>query len=354
VRALLENEPRRVDVPADTVVVVNAGGSGFYRVHYDERSLPALVRAFARLDTLEQVNLISDAWAALVAGRSALGEFLVLAEAVPGAGDPDVWAPVIGALGFLDHVVEDATRPTLAAYTRALVGPAFSALGWERRPDDGERVATLRGTLLATLGTVGADDEVRRTCLARHAAFLSGGATLDPDLVPAVVAVTAAAGGEVEFDAFLARHRKPANPQEEVRYLYALAGFEQPQLAERAFTIAVTEARTQNGPFLVHGLLAQRANGPQMWRLLRDQWDELQARFPSNIFPRMLDSVKLLCRDPALGGEVRDFLSAHPLPSGQRTVDQVVERLGVNMALAGRLADKTAGELSAGIDRLPG
>jgi hypothetical protein len=66
----------------------------------------------------------------------------------------------------------------------------------------------------------------------------------------------------------------------------------------------------------------------------------------------MLDGVKVLCRDPALGTEVRDFLRHHPISSGQRTVDQIVERLGVNMALARRLADKAAGELSAGVDRL--
>ena len=351
-RALLAGQPVSVPVPPGVAAVVNAGGAGFYRVQYDEQSLRLLAGAFAGLETLEQFNLLSDAWAAVLAGRTGLGDFLAVAEPVRLVTDPDVWAPVIGALGFLDHVVDDGTRPLLAAYTRALLGPAFGALGWERRPEDGERTATLRGTLLGTLGTVGLDDEVRRACSQRHAAFLAGGQPIDPDLLPAVVAVTAAAGGPAEFDAFLARHHRAANPQEEIRYLYALAGFEQPELAARAFTIAVEEARTQNGPFLVHGLLAHRVNGPPTWKRVRAQWDELVARFPSNIFPRMLDSVKLLCRDAALGTEVRDFLADHPIPSGQRTVDQVVERLGVNMALAARLADKAGGELSAGIDRL--
>jgi len=137
-----------------------------------------------------------------------------------------------------------------------------------------------------------------------------------------------------------------------MRYLYALASFTDPSLGARAFELALTEVRSQDAPFVIQLLLANRANGPATWARVVDHWDELVSRIPANIFPRMLDSVKLLCRDPVLGNEVRDFLSSHPVPSGQRTVDQVVERLGVNMTLAAHLADKTAGELSAGIDRL--
>jgi hypothetical protein len=351
-RVLLSNEPLSVDLAGDAPVVVNAGGAGFYRVQYDEHGLRALAKTFETLDTLEQFNLLSDAWASVVAGRTGLGDFLVVAEAVQGETDPDVWAPVAGALRFLDHVVDDGTRSQLAAYTRALVGPAFAALGWHRRPHDSERLATLRGTLLGMLGTVGHDPDVRRQCCELHAAWLSDGEALDPDLTSAIVAVTAAAGGAAEFDAFLARHREPANPQEEVRYLYALAGFEQPALAERAFVLALDEARTQNGPYLIQGLLAQRANGPATWTRLRDRWEEVVERFPATMVPRMLDSVKLLCRDAALANEVRDFLGGHPVPAGQRTVEQIVERLGVNVALAARLCDKAAGELSTGVDRL--
>ncbi|MHB8682001.1 MAG: M1 family metallopeptidase [Acidimicrobiales bacterium] len=348
-RVLLDDEPALL---GDGTVVVNAGGSGFYRVHYDAGAIRRLADSLEDLETLECFNLLGDTWAAVVAGRGALGDFLTLAEAVRGETDPDIWAQVTGALAFLDHVVEDGVRPLLATYTRALVGPAFGALGWEGRPGDDERVATLRAQLLRTLGTVGADEDVRRACHERHAAMLGGGPALDPDLAPAIVEVVAVSGDEADFDAFLARHRHPPTPQEEVRYLYALAGFPQPELATRAWEIATTEARTQNGPFVLQLLLANRQSGPATWARLRGQWDDLQTRFPANIFPRMLETLRLLCRDESLGREVREFLAAHPVPMGQRTIDQIVERLGVNMALAGRLRDKLGGELSAGIDRL--
>ncbi len=94
-RALLGPEPLSWPAPpADKAVVVNAGGSGFYRVQYDEGGRHQLADAFGSLATLERFNLLSDAWAAVVAARTGLGDFLLIAEAARyeldrrvGAGD---------------------------------------------------------------------------------------------------------------------------------------------------------------------------------------------------------------------------------------------------------------------------
>jgi hypothetical protein len=64
--------------------------------------------------------------------------------------------------------------------------------------------------------------------------------------------------------------------------------------------------------------------------------------------------VRLLCRDGELVGTVRAFLAAHPVPAGQRTVDQAVERQQVNHALAARIGPDLGRELEAGVDRLAG
>ena len=351
-RLLLEEGSATVPAPGPGAVVVNAGGSGFYRVQYDEASRQRLLGALDQLDTLERYNLVSDAWAALVAGRVAVDDFLELAEALRDEDEPELWRPVTGALGLFDHVADDEDRPKVAGYTRTLLRHMVEVLGWDRRPDDGERTATLRADLLRAMGTVGADPDVRQKALGAHAAFLSGDAVLDPDLAPAVVAVAARAGGPAEFEAFLARHRQPATPQEGVRYLMALAGFEDPALGERAYEIATTEARTQDGPFLVQLLLSSRAHGPSTWARLTSDWDRLAGRFPPTMFVRMLDGVKMLCRDGALASEVAAFVAAHPLPTGGRTVDQALERQRVNLALAGRLAPALASSLAAGVDRL--
>ncbi len=143
-------------------------------------------------------------------------------------------------------------------------------------------------------------------------------------------------GGEPEFDAFLARYRSPANPQEENRYLYALASFNQIDLAMRTFDLAMTEVRTQNAPFVLQLLVANRTTGPTVWHRITEEWDELVAKFPSNILPRMLDGIRGLCNPPELAEQVTAFVESHPLPTGGRTVEQILERLAVNVTFGQR------------------
>ncbi|HXQ43114.1 MAG TPA: M1 family metallopeptidase [Acidimicrobiales bacterium] len=355
-RVLLGTDPATVALDQksdDDVAVVNAGASGYYRVRYPAAHLGRLAGRLGTLDASERFMILGDTWSAVVAGRAELEDFLRLAEALDDEVDPDVWGHVSGALRFLDHTVDDATRPVLAAYTRALMAAPFSRLGWQAPAGEDERTATLRAQLLGMLGTVGQDGAVRSRCAALHADAVAGGADLDPDLASTIVTVAATAGGPAEFDTFLELYRHPATPQAESRYLYSLTAFRDPALAARVFEMARTEVRTQNAPFVVQQLLAHRDHGPTTWRRVRQDWDDLMARFPANIVPRMLDGVRLLCRDPALADDVRTFIGTHPVPSGQRTVDQIVERLGVNEAFVARLG-KAATVLSAAIDRRSG
>ena len=50
----------------------------------------------------------------------------------------------------------------------------------------------------------------------------------------------------------------------------------------------------------------------------------------------MVDGVSALWRPPALAAEVHAFFADHPLRSGQRTLQQTLERLDVNQAFAAR------------------
>jgi hypothetical protein len=123
-------------------------------------------------------------------------------------------------------------------------------------------------------------------------------------------------------------------------------------LAARAFELALTEVRTQNAPFVIQLLLASRDNGPATWQRVREHWDDLVTRIPSNIVPRMLGGVTSLCRDPHLADEVTRFVRDHPLPVGGRTVDQTLERLGINVSFAASLRETAVPVLSAGRRRL--
>ena len=157
-------------------LLLNARGSGYYRVRYPVTHLERLANVMSSLDPLERFNLIGDTWAAVVGDRSSLEGFLVLVEALGEDTDPEVWAEVTSVMSFLDHLVDDRTRPQLAAYTKALIGPLLQRLGWEATHDEDVRTAGLRSQVVGTLGVVGNDPEVRARCAELHMSHFSGDA----------------------------------------------------------------------------------------------------------------------------------------------------------------------------------
>ena len=249
-------------------------------------------------------------------------------------GDPSVWSVVFGALGLMDRVVPDADRPVLATGVRSLLGPLVARLGWDPAATDDERTPSLRAGALALLGTIGDDSDVRAEAGRRFAG--SEGVPLQGDTATAILAIVAAKGGTQEYESFLARYRSPSTPQEEDRYLNALAGFGDPDLAARTFELAMTDVRSQDAPFLIRLLLWNREAGPATWRRVTEAWDQFPAKFPTSTLPRMLDGARGLCTTPELAAEVTSFIESHPLAAGGRTVEQIVERLAMHVAFARR------------------
>ena len=332
-RVLLTDERTALDVRGDWVVL-NDGGHGFYRVRYPTEMVDALI-AEAGLQPLERFNLVSDAWATTLAGQSPLRDFVALIRQLAGEDDPDVWAAILGPLHLVDRVVPDEDRPAFERFVRDLVGPAFGRVGWTGAADEDDRTGSLRATLVGALGTLGGDADVHAEAARLHAAYLRDRSAVDPDLVAPIVGILARNGGEGEYTEFLHRHRNPATPQEEVRYLYALAELRHPGLVRRTLDMALTDVRVQNAPFLIGQVMANRVGGPAAWEFVKEQWDAISERFPSKLIPRMLESITALV-EPDLAGDVHGFLAAHPLTSGEKLVEQAEERLDVNIAFRQR------------------
>jgi puromycin-sensitive aminopeptidase len=333
--------------------LVNAGGSGYYRVSYPTAMIERLSGAMGSLSPLERYNLVSDSWAAALSGQAPLSDLLRLARALVDSaeGDPSVWSVVLGALGLFDRVIPDGDRPVLALAVRTLLGPLARDLGWDPRDDDDERTPSLRSSVLRILGTIGDDAEINAEANRRFADAVR--TPLHPDTESAILDIVAAKGGVAEFEAFLTRYRSPATPQEENRYLYALASFADPELAARTFDLALSEVRTQNAPFVLQSLVANRITGPAAWQRITEEWDTLVARFPSNILPRMLDGVRGLCAPPELADRVTEFVTTHPLAAGGRTVEQILERLSVNVDFGAREGAALAATLTASMGLAP-
>ena len=334
--ALLEKPSDVLDRPAPNGAVVNAGGHGFYRVAYAPELLQALRDHLQELAPIERALLLDDTWAAVLAGRVSAADHLELARGYQGETDRTVWTTLAAGLAALDRLLDGEDRERFQAVVRELVRPTFERLGWAPRDGEDELTRQLRGTIIVTLGTLGADPEVRAEARALHSAYLAEPSSIDANVAAAVVTVVASVGSAADHDLFWDRYRTSQSPQESLRYLYALSSFPDPALARKTLDLTLTnEIRSQNAPSSVLLLLANRDVNRVAWEFVRDEWDRLNERFPDNAIPRMLQGITTLST-PELAAEVEAFVTAHPVPHGQRTVDQHLERLRVNVALRRR------------------
>ena len=157
---LLRSQPIRVP-EGSGMLVLNVGGSGVYRVRYEDELLEGILAGFDRLEPLERFRLVADTWACTLSGSAPLEQFLALTRRLAGENDPSVWTIVAGALGLLDLAVADEDRPALETFVQSLLGPELERVGWDRRQDDDGEAARRRAVLIGTLGTIGADPSVR-------------------------------------------------------------------------------------------------------------------------------------------------------------------------------------------------
>ena len=65
-------------------------------------------------------------------------------------------------------------------------------------------------------------------------------------------------------------------------------------------------------------------------------------KFPQNSIPRMVGGIRSLST-PVIAEEIRDFFAQHPIPQGQLTLEQHLEKMTVNVALRAREGSRIGG-----------
>ena len=347
-KVLLEGDQHDVEVIEPVQwVVANTEGTGFYRVAYAQPLLDGLLeRAQDELSPIERYGLVDDSWAAVLADRRRAVDHLDLVTRLGDEVDLSVWQRIIGTLTSLEHLLDDAgARQVLQAEVAALVRPTLDRLGDAPADGEGDRTRQLRGVLFSALGGLAADPAARLRARELHDRATAEPGSVDPAMAAAAVAVIAASGGAAEFDEFLSRSRTADTPQEQLRYLGALADFDDVDLVDRLAAMAVTdEVRTQDAPYLLRRALHNRDHGAHVWFFVQAEWERINERFPSNSIARMLEGVRSLSR-PEAAQAVFAFFETHVVPQGDKLVAQHLERLEVNVALRAREADALASHL---------
>jgi puromycin-sensitive aminopeptidase len=327
-------------------VVVNAGGTGCYRVTYSGKLAAKLTADVGKtLSVIERFNLVNDTWSSVRAGRVSAVDYLKVVELFAGETDPNVWSILLGSLSALHAILPEAARPAMKALVRNLVRPTFDRLGWAPAPGEDVHTRQLRGSLLGTLGTIGADAAVQAKAGELYAAWKTDRSAIDSNLVPSVIGIVAYTGDTARYDEFKAMFKSAATPQDENRFLDALSGFRVPELLRRTLESTLNgEVRTQDSPFLLASLIRNEVIGPEAWSFLKANWEKVNKTYPEAMIPRVCGAVTAL-DTPELEADVKAFFAEHKVKMGEMAIAQALEALRINVSLRQRDSQKLADHL---------
>ncbi|MGQ0679393.1 MAG: M1 family metallopeptidase [Actinomycetota bacterium] len=321
-------------------LVVNSQAAGFYRVHYETHLLEGILRY--DLNPVERYQLVDDLWAAVLAGLAPASDFVDMARSFIQESDLSVWTRIVGGLGSLGRIVPEQGQRAFQAAVRSILRPALDRLGLAPVNGESERDTQLRGTLFEAMGSLGKDRTTKMVARELHTSFLTNPQGMDPALVAAATSIVAEQGTAEDFEIFWRRHKEAESPQLAIRYLHALARFEDPSLFQRMLELSTAEVRSQDAPLLLQAALSSRTCGPQAWHFVTENWETMVRRFPENLLVRVAGGIRTFT-DPALASAAEEFFAEHPIKQSEKTLAQHLEKMRVNVELKRREATRFFG-----------
>jgi len=243
---------------------------------------------------------------------------------------------ILDSFSFLNRIVTAEDRPLLEAFVRSRLNPAVTSLGWVPQSGESEGTKQLRGDLIGAQGKLGNDSDIQQRAAALYGAYRLNATSVDPNVVPSIVAILAHTGDASRYDEFYDRFRTAVTPQEERRYLFSLAAFQPKALAEGTLARTISgDIRTQDAPFLVSAVMANVYNRELAWEFVKTNWEKMDQLFPKHGMRRIASGISNLVT-PDLERDVRTFFESRKIDLGGKMLDQNLEQLRIIVAVRER------------------
>lgn len=343
-RVLFDSAEATVTLTNAQWLYPNGDGSGFYRFALDDTALHALVTAIGSLSAPERLALVGNQWALVKAGAVSIAQFFALLDGLRGESDRAVLGAVTERLGWIrTHVVTDDTEAAFERMVAAFYAEQLRELGWEPRPNESADDRLRRANVIAAMGDIARDPAVLREARARLDRYWREPGSLDPNLVSAVVGLSALSGDAVLYDRYLeSKHAAVADPEEEQRFLFGLTAFEDGDLAQRTLALSITdEVRAQDRAHVFARMLGTRATRVATWHFVRNRWNELVQQMDPMLQQNLVRGLAQLT-SAQMADEVHSFLRPRATDETRETVEQALEQLTIDAAACTRLIPELA------------
>lgn len=323
-------------------IKVNLGDIGYYRVEYGPKNRGALLGALPQMQVEDRLNMVTDSWALVQAGRADAASYLALLDALDAGEHRAVWNQVIGTLAALNRLSRDhAERPAIQAYARARLRPVFDRIGWAGGPATDD-TALLRAGLISTLGDLG-DTAVIAEAKRRFADFLEDPNSLPTALRDSVVHVVGITADRSAYDRLIELAGSSTATNERLRYYFAASGARDGDLARA--TLALTLTGELPGTIVTGIISTVASNGeqPQLaWDFVQKNFDTLLAKQGPGFRDQFVPGFMTNFTDPAHAAELAAFAPSQSTSGGRVMVARSLETIAISADLTARVLPEVA------------
>ncbi|MGI9088398.1 MAG: M1 family metallopeptidase [Chthoniobacterales bacterium] len=331
------------DIPPDRALKLNVDGAGNYRVQYDAVSWKLLIAELPKMSVPDRVNLLGDAWALVQADRAPLSFYLDLVEKLPSRTELAEREQVINAFDFIDGLLlGNPQRASFQKYARGILRPTFDEIGWEPKPGEPTRHATLRASLIAALASLG-DEEIIAGCRERFEKFLKNHDSLAPDLRPPVLQVVGQQADEQTWKTLHELGRQTTSIEEKQNYYDALMSVTDPKLVQQSLQLALTDELPTSRALHLIPKVARESGHPELaWDFAKAHMKALLGKADALGINRYAPSLFTFFSDEARAAELEAYAKSNLPPASAKPVAAAVDEVTFRAELKKRLANQIA------------
>ena len=272
----------------------------YYRFALSEAEMMKLGQAKKDLDVPARIALISNAWAAVRAGKLKPPVMLKLLPLFDDDSARQVVEQIVAILNSMSIVlVEDEARPAFRKFVTARLAKRKKDLGWLPKKDEaggsGDE-SILRRSVLWAVGELAEDEATLHEAEEHATKWLADPSSVDSDTAAVALDLATRHAGEARLAQLLATAKSTKSKEDRVLALKAMGGFDDEKLLRRALDATLEdEIRPHEMRYVLGAAFARRTSRYVTEAWVRARWTDLRKKLPGALGSGLVNAAGVAC-----------------------------------------------------------
>ncbi|XP_020286136.1 puromycin-sensitive aminopeptidase isoform X2 [Pseudomyrmex gracilis] len=331
------------DIPEGAWLKINPGTIGFYRTRYSQSALSLLLPGIKdhTLPPLDRLGLLDDLFAMVQASHASTVEVLELMQAFQHEDNYTVWSTIVNTLSKIGTLISHLDfEDSFKAFGRNLFRDVNSRLGWDPKPNESHLDTLLRTLVLGRMAALNDQDTIEEA-KKRFELHVNGTTALAADLRSPVYRAVLSVGDAKTYETMIKLYKDADLQEEKERILRALGAIKDESLLREVLDFAMSEeVRAQDTVFAIMSVGLSYKGRLMAWNFFKEKWKTLLDRYEGGfLLARLVKFTTENFVTEEQAKDVENFFKSHPTPGTERTVQQCVESIRLNVAWLARDKD---------------